>query len=702
MSRLLRCSSRPVGALVGLVLLCSHLLQADPPGPAPDHVTVRLRVVQAELARHDDLYFRQAAPEISDAEYDALKRELRTLRERYPAAAAGVAPSAGLGDDRTGTWPARAHRVPMQGLDKAYAMSDLAAFLARARAIAGGREPLWVLEPKYDGLAVSATYERGRLVRVVTRGNGREGDDVTANVLALTDLPRELRPESAAGAPGPECVEIRGEVYLTLAEFSRINAERSAAGAEAYAHPRNLAVGTLKTTDPAERAGRRLSVVFYGWGAWEPAESAPASQQAWLAQLAAWGLPIPEPVERAQGESAVRAAIGRWTDRRADLGFPADGIVLKVDDVRLRQALGEGPEAPRWALAWKFPPERAATRLRGITWQVGRTGVLTPVAELEPVAVGGALVSRASLHNREVIARHDYRPGDTVWVERAGEVIPVLAGVDFSRRPREAAGYVFPTACPSCERPVVVESAGGGLRCADRTCPAQVRRRLEHFASAGAVDLAGFGPAVIDALVRRGALTEPADFFRLADADLRAAAGSGGAERLRRSVARARQAEWWRFIHGFGWPEVGPAKARKLADRFASWDDLAAARGEDLVEAGLSTAVAAGLADELRRPAVVAEWRRLADAGLLPQREAAGGALAGRAVVFTGTLASMTREVARQRVRAAGGRVQEAVTRETHLLVAGEGAGRKLEEARRLGVTVLGEEEFRRLLGEAR
>lgn len=700
MSRLLRCSSRPVGVLVGLVLLGCHPLQADPPALMPEDVTVRLRALQAELARHDDLYFRQAAPEISDADYDALKRELRTLRERYPEAAASVAPSAGLGDDRTGTSPVRSHRVPMQGLDKAYVLSDLAAFLARARAVNGGREPVWVLEPKYDGLAVSATYERGRLVRVVTRGNSREGDDVTANVLALSDLPRELRSGPTDGAPGPEVVEIRGEVYLTLAEFARINAERSAAGAEAYAHPRNLAVGTLKAADPAEQAGRRLSVVCYGWGAWEPAEAAPTSQQAWLAQLAAWGLPIPEPVERAQGEPAVRAAIGRLTGRRADLGFPADGVVLKVDDVRLRQALGEGPEAPRWALAWKFSPERVATRLRGITWQVGRTGVLTPVAELEPVAVGGALVSRASLHNREVIARQDYRPGDTVWVERAGEVIPVLAGVDFSRRPPGVESHAFPAVCPSCGRAVTVEPAGAVLRCADRTCPAQVRRRLEHFASAGAVDLEGFGPAVIDALVRRGVLTEPADFFRLADADLRAAAGAGGAERLRRSVARARQAEWWRFIHGFGWPEVGPAKARKLADRFASWDDLAGARGEDLREVGLSAAVAAGLADELRRPAVAAEWRRLGEAGLQPQRDAAGGALAGRAVVFTGTLASMTREVARQRVRAAGGRVQEAVTRETNLLVAGEGAGRKLEEARRLGVTVLGEEAFRRLLGE--
>lgn len=673
----------PLRAL-GAVLVLSTLI-AFGADPAPESAARRHAELRAEIARHDALYFRAARPEITDAEYDALRRELRELEQLHPdLAATPVAP----GDDRTGRFPTHAHLTPMLGLDKSHTEAELRKFLARVRRAAGADLVTWVIEPKFDGLAVSLVYEDGTLRRAVTRGNGAEGDVVTDNLLECAPVPRQLARDHG---PVPRWVEIRGEVYLAQAEFDRLNAERRAAGAEIFAHPRNLAVGTLKSLDAAERAGRRLSFVAFGWGAWEPAADAPASQQDLLRRLGAWGFETPE-LHVASGEETVWGIARAMERGRIDFPAPLDGVVVKVDDVALRARLGDSRTAPAWAIAHKFEPARAETRLRAIVLQVGRTGTITPVAELDPVVIGGATIARATLHNRREIERRDYRVGDIVRVERAGEVIPQLVGVNLARRPADSVPFAFPSGCPACG--TALEPDGeANLRCPQRACPAQMRRRVEHFVSAAALDLRGFGPALAAALVDRGLVRDLDDLYRLPPGEL--------PPKVQEQLERSKQAEGWRFIAGLGLPEIGGANARKLAQHCRSLEALAAADEAALRAAGLTESAARAAAAELRRPEtqrVLAAWRA---AGVAPRWPDERGALTGKFFVFTGTFQRIERAEAERRVRAAGGRVQSTVSRHTSYVVAGEGGGRKREEAQRLGVPVLDEEAFLALLPPA-
>lgn len=652
----------------------------------------RIALLRAEIARHDELYFRQATPEISDAEYDALKRELLDLESRHPELAASPNTTAdALGDDRSGRFPTHAHRVPMGGLEKSYGETDLRRFLARVAKAAGGAPVAFVVEPKFDGLAISLTYEDGRLVRAVTRGNGAEGDVVTANLLACTDVPREFRRSSAGAAAVPAFIEIRGEVYLEQAEFDRINAERLAAGEAPFVHPRNLAVGTLKSADTSALSTRRLSVVCFGWGAWEPASRAPQSQRELLERLDEWGFRVPA-AHVVFGPESVWQAVRALDVGRPDFPGPLDGAVVKVDDVALRTALGETRTTPLWAIAHKFEPERVETRLNAITLQVGRTGVLTPVAELEPVQIGGTTVARASLHNRREIERRDYRVGDTVRVEKAGEIIPQLVGVNLALRPPEAVPFRWPAECPGCATPLVT-AGETSLRCPNRSCAAQVKRRIEHFVSEAALNIRGFGPALVHGLVDRGRMHDVDDVFRLPAADL--------PPRVAEQVERAKRAELWRFVAGLGLPDVGHVSARRLAQHFGSLEKLAAADSDDLQDAGLTPGIAAGVAEELRSPAFQRIVTSLRAAGVQPAGSpSATGPLAGKTFVLTGTLPGLSRDEAAQRVRAAGGRVQNKVTRTTSYVVAGEGGGRKLDDAKGLNVPVLSEAEFLELLSQ--
>ncbi len=690
------------GLLVaGLLLWAGAAAAAEASDPA--QARERILHLRAEIARHDELYFKHAAPEISDAAYDLLKRELLALEAANPGLLDGTAP-AGLGDDRTGRFPVYRHRVPMTGLDKSYLEAELRAFHSRvSRRTAGVEEPEFTVEPKYDGLALSVTYENGRLVRAVTRGNGEEGDDVTANALTIAALPRELHP--AGTRPWPEVLEVRGEVYLTYSELARINAEREQAGEPPLAHPRNVAAGTLKMSDPAAVAARRLSVVFYGLGACEPEAVRPAAQGELLAALAAWGLPVPEETRTVRGWNGLRKAVERFGRERGTLDFPTDGVVVKVNERRWQQALGESPQAPRWAIAHKFAPARAETRLRGITIQVGRTGLLTPVAELEPVEIAGATITRASLHNRAEIARHDLRVGDVVQVEKAGEIIPVIVGVNLALRPEAAVPYRFPAACPACGTAVVGAGEAAAVRCPHADCPAQVRRRLEHFASKAGVDIHGLGPAWVEALVAHGLVRTPADFYRLQRADLLALGKDTGpvSDRLLAAIERSREAELWRFIHGLGIPRIGETGARRLAGRFASLEALAGAAPDEWAEADLGPTAVAALAGYFGTPANRALVVELQAAGIRPRVDAAPGAgpLAGKVFVLTGSLPAWTRAQAAEKIRAAGGVVREAVSGRTDYVVAGKGAGEKLAEARRLGVPVLDEAGLRALLGES-
>lgn len=603
-------------ALLGALCLFSSSLRATENPPA-DPVAARVLQLRAEIARHDEFYFKKAAPIISDSEYDALKRELRELERRLTAKSDLTVDATANGDDRSGLLPTARHEVPVLGLEKSHSEAELRKFVAHVERALGDDAIAFVVEPKYDGLSISVTYEHGRLARAVTRGDGQEGDDVTANLLECAKVPTALKTGSD---PVPARVELRGEVFMRQEEFERLNAERRAAGLEPFAHPRNLAVGTLKAPNAAERAGRKLEVVFYGWGVWRPLASEPASQRELLERILRWGLPAPEWARGAVGADAIWREVRVIEATREKLGFPIDGAVVKIDAVAQRRRLGETERAPNWAIAHKFDPERVATRLRGITLQVGRTGAITPVAELEPVLLSGARVARASLNNREEIARRDLRVGDTVFVARAGEIIPVITGVDSTQRAPDAKPFVFPAHCPSCKAMLVAADGQATVRCPNRSCRAQVQRRLEFFASDDCADLRGFGPGVIEKLVQRGLLREPADFFRLSETALQDAVGTKTAAKLRAAVERARPREAWRFLLGLGVAGVGPAAAKALANRFGDLESVAQAPTSELSDgrvsriAGVSDAAAAALADFLAGPDGRAELLRLHEA----------------------------------------------------------------------------------------
>ena len=543
-------------------------------------------LLRREIAHDDALYFRQAAPEISDFAYDQLKRELADLEAAFPQLSEGGGPQLPVGDDRTGLFPVCRHIEPMSGLDKTYSEAELRAFLGRLVRRIGREDVPVVIEPKIDGFAVSVTYEHGRLVRVVTRGNGAEGDEITANARTIRSLPRELRRMTAGGVPNPmpELIELRGEIYLTWAEFARINQAREKADEPLFAHPRNLAAATARLLDPREVAARRLEIVFYGWGAWEPAAMRPATQHGFHEQARAWGLPTLEKYWIARGADEIWAAVREFGQSRRNLTFPADGAVVKLDAVAWRRDAGETHRAPRWAMAFKFAPERVETKLLSIAVQVGRTGLLTPVAEFAPVRIAGSTVARATLHNSDVIARLDLRIGDFIYLEKAGEIIPAIGGVNLAKRQPGSEPYVFPRACPACGTEVVQLEGEAAVRCPNSACPAQIRRRILHFASKACLDIDGLGPATIDALVTHGRVGSVADLYRLRREDLLALDRDRGrvADSLFAAIERSKRGELWRFIYGLSIPRVGAVAARSLARRSGSLHALVVAHAEDL------------------------------------------------------------------------------------------------------------------------
>ena len=647
----------------------------------------QIEQLRGEIARHDRLYHRDVAPEITDAAYDELKQQLAALETRHPEAARVAAPLAAIGDDRSGRFPSRRHGVPMLSLQKAYNGAELRAFHNRlARSV--GRDDLhYVIEPKYDGLAVNITYENGRLVRAVTRGNGSEGDDITANARQIANLPGELRRLTASEAREPavlpKSVELRGEIYVPFAEFERLNAERELAGEPRFANPRNLAAGTMRQLDSAQITGRGVRVVFFGFGACEPATALPPTQQAWREQLKAWGLPVGGLIA-AKGRDELLRAVHDVGARRADLAYPIDGVVVKLDSLALQRELGANDEAPRWAIAYKLPAERVETQVRAIALQIGRTGVATPVAELTPVVVSGTTVSRASLHNRAEIARQDIRVGDTVYLEKAGEIIPAVVGVNLDRRPAAARPFVFPEVCPECRSKLEQRGSESAVRCSNPACPARLQRRLEHFASKACVDIEGLGPVMIETLVATGRVADLPDLYRLQRTDLLTLprASEKTVDRLLASLERSKQAELWRVIHGLGFPQVGAAGAKDLARRHGSLSALAATEVEPAQRA---------LLDALLRVGFRAE-------GLGERSATTDGALTGQTFVLTGTLPTLTRAQASARIVGAGGKIVSAVSRTTHYVVAGEKPGAKLEQARALGVAVIDEAELLRLV----
>ena len=739
----------------------------------------RIARLRREIEEHDRRYYVEARPSISDADYDALFRELRAIEEAHPELITPDSPTQRVGGKPIAGFKQVRHAVPMLSLDNLFAkdgIDGLRKFVVSVEKLLPGEPLEWLVEPKIDGLAVNLRYERGAFVTGATRGDGETGDDITDNLKTIRGIP--LRVDDA-----PDVLEVRGEVYLPIAGFQRICDQMRAAGEEPFANPRNAAAGSLKQLDPALVAQRPLAIVLYGLG--EVSDDEPPTQAALIAWLKELGFPTQRWTKLCRSTEELMAAIEELDRIRDSFGFETDGAVIKLNAVAQRARAGYTARFPRWAKAWKFIAEQAETRLRDITIQVGRTGALTPVAELEPVFLRGSTISRATLHNEDEIRRKDIRIGDSVVIEKAGEVIPAVVRVVLEKRPPGATPFDFSAhlggRCPACGGPIRRDGEFAVWLCENINCPAQKTRRLEYFAKRGALDLDGLGGIVADALVERGIVADPLDVFdlkieqlatlNLGTDDEPRVFGEKNARKLLDAIERAKTLPLARWLHALAIPEVGEETAHDLAKSHADLDavansalladvlalhgfgeqasaanprarlhagksepeklalreqhahllGLAIAAGERLIAAGF--AAPAKKKDATPADAVtvvgpvaakaVQQWfasevgrgvlSRMETLGISPRGRgaAADSPFAGKTFVLTGTLERMSRNEAAEKIRALGGNVSSSVSRKTHCVIAGPGAGSKLEEARTLGVTVCNEAEFLKLIGGA-
>ena len=649
-----------------------------------------------ELERHNRLYYEKAAPGITDQEFDALLRELREIEGKHPELVSPDSPTQKVGGTVLAAFEQVRHLVPMQSLDNTYSEEELGDFVRRLQKLLPEEVIPLTVEPKVDGVAISLLYENGKLVRAATRGDGTAGDDVTENIKTIRSIPLQL-----SGAPAR--MEIRGEVYLPKKLFVTINEERDEQGLPAFANPRNTAAGSLKQLDSRLVAKRGLEALFYGFGAF--AGTLPRTQSEFVALLREFGLPGPDKLWQAQTADEALAAIRELGKIRHDFPYETDGAVLKVDVLAQREQLGSTSKAPRWAIAYKYEPERARTRLRDITIQVGRTGVLTPVAELEPVFVSGSRVSRATLHNEEEVHRKDIRIGDHVLIEKAGEVIPAVVGVLTEERTGDEIIFAMPDRCPSCGGPVSREEGQVAVRCTNPSCEAQLRRRLEHFASRGAMDIDGLGESMVGQLVDAGLVSEIAGIYGLEKEALLALErmGEKSATNLLAGIAASRERPLWRLLFGLGILHVGTTAARKLAEKFRTMDALKNASEEKLqTTEDIGEVMARSLRQWFENPKVDELLGKLRAAGLnfgeRDEHAASGeGPLKGTTWVLTGAL-SVPRDEIAEEIRQAGGTVSGSVSKKTTYLLAGEDAGSKLDKARKLGVQILSEAEFQEMV----
>jgi DNA ligase (NAD+) len=661
------------------------------------------------IAHHDAAYHKHDAPEISDAEYDGLRQRNAKIEARFPALIRADSPSSRVGSAPESGFAKLRHRVPMLSLDNAFDAGDFAEFCARAKRFLGRPEPLVVVaEPKIDGLSINLTYEQGRLIRGATRGDGTEGEDVTANLRTMKSVPERLQGKA------PALIEIRGEVFMTKADFLKLNETQAAAGSKVFANPRNAAAGSLRQLDASITAHRPLSLFAYAQG--ESSEPVAETHWGYLDRLRDWGFDV-NPLSRQLGsESDAEAFQTEMGLERSGLGYDIDGVVYKIDDLALQRRLGFVGRAPRWAIAWKFPAEQAVTVLRDIRIQVGRTGALTPVAELEPVNVGGVLVARATLHNEDEIARKDVRIGDTVVLQRAGDVIPQIVSAVADRRPADAKPYVFPDSCPVCGsnavRPPgeVVRRCTGGLICA-----AQRVERLIHFVSRPAFDIDGLGEKTIQEFYTEGWLHGPTDLFRLpqreAEIAKREGWGKTSARNLSRAIEARRTVPLERFIFALGIRRIGESNARLLGHHYGSYANwrtqmIAATTvgSDERLElgsiSGIGPAIAEELADFFAEPRNVAIVDELAGELTIEdarRAETQDSKIAGKTIVFTGTMQTMTRPEAKARAEALGAKVTDSVSKKTDIVVVGADAGSKARKATELGVTTLTEDEWQEL-----
>ena len=663
--------------------------------------------LRKQIAEHEELYRKKHSPKISDFEFDKLVDQLADLEREFPMFAG---PDLGIGDDKSEGFQQADHKAPMLSLDNTYDEADFRAFGDRLYKALGGTGLEFIVEPKVDGVAVSLTFEKGQFVRAVTRGNGARGDDVTANVSLIREIPRTLK-----GAP--DLLEVRGEIYMALAEFQRLNQLREADGEPLYANPRNLAAGTVKLLDGEEARKRRLSIVCYGLGACEPASSF-VSLKDFKNKLKVWGFPIRDDIDVQQGVDAAWKAIQQLDVLRRDLPFPTDGAVVKVNRLEDQRRAGTTSKFPHWAVAFKFPPDQAETILRTISMQVGRTGAITPVAELDPVLLAGSTVARATLHNADEIARKDIREGDTVRIQKAGEIIPQVLGVVLAKRPADAKPFDFEARLEELGLDAARdgEEAAYKLRTPSRDMKV---RRLVHFASKQCLDIDGLGDAVAEQLVDSKLVDVPVDALGITPPQWRMLEGfkDKSVDNMMAGLEQAKQRELWRAIHALGIPNVGMQTAKDLSRHFKSMDALESAQTGDLLitkvgkKGGVSyESVISGVGIEVSESILSffsdpnhRDWvKAMRAAGLNLVEAAAAGSVAGitgKTFVLTGTLPTLGRDEARDLIEKAGGKVSGSVSKNTHYVVAGEEAGSKLTKAQELGVAILDEAGLRALLG---
>ncbi len=687
-----------------------------------------LAALAAALDAANRAYHQADAPTISDADYDALKIRNAAIETRFPELKRPDSPSGQVGAAPAEGFAKIRHAVPMLSLENAFAEADITEFVERIRRFLnlGAEEPLaFTAEPKIDGLSLSLRYEGGRLIQAATRGDGETGENVTANARTIADIPATI-----TGAPDP--LEVRGEVYMSHPDFAALNERQAAAGSRLFANPRNAAAGSLRQLDARITEARPLRFFAYAWGV--TAEPLAETQSGAIARLADLGFPTNPLMRRCESVAEMLEHYRAIEAQRATLGYDIDGVVYKVDRLDLQARLGFRSATPRWAIAHKFSAQRATTRLEAIEIQVGRTGALSPVARLTPVTVGGVVVSNATLHNADYIAGldshgapiregRDIRVGDWVTIYRAGDVIPKVEDVDLARRPPDAEPYVFPDTCPICGSDAIREPGEAAYRCTGNLiCPAQAVEKLKHFVSRNAFDIEGLGAKQVEALFTDEWIREPADIFTLATrhgpgnlTELRNREGWGAksAENLFRAIDDRRRIPLNRLIFGLGIRHVGETAAKLLARRYGSWARFAAAmeaarehHGPDWDELnaidGVGPILAASLVDFFHEPANRAALDRLVaelDIQDVEAPTATGSPVAGKTVVFTGTLERMTRAEAKARAEALGAKVAGSVSAKTDYVVAGPGAGSKEKKAKELGLTVLSEEEWLALIG---
>jgi DNA ligase (NAD+) len=653
------------------------------------------------IRRHDYLYYVKAAPEISDREYDRLLEQLKAFEADHPDLVVADSPTQRIGDQPLPELVQRAHQVPMLSIDNTYSVEDLRKYGKRIIGLLDGHEPEWVVELKIDGVAVSLVYEDGLLSYALTRGNGRVGDDITHNVRTMSDVPLRLY---ASDGQVPRRLEVRGEVYMRNSDLVTLNQQQQARGEPAYANTRNVTAGSIRLLDPRICAQRPLHLFCHGVGYSEGIRA--ANHMDFLAELQQYGLPATPHVRSFPSLDEAIAYSEEVIEQLHELDFEVDGLVVKVNDFAQRDELGATSKSPRWLIAYKFEKYEGTTRLEDIRVQVGKTGAITPVADLKPIELAGTVVSRASLHNADEITRKDVRIGDIVVVEKAGKIIPHIVRVEKHERTAELPEFQFPTHCPECQTALVKDEGGVYIRCPNPVCPAQVKERIRYFATRNAMDIEGLGDKLVDQLVSHQLVTDYADLYQL-DADQLSSLermGRKSSENLVAAIADSKQRGLARLLNALSIRHVGVRVATILTQKFQTMERLRAASVEEIGQVrDIGDAIAQSVWDFLHSEYGEQTIDRLREQGVMMESILSGPTseiLAGKTLVVTGTLVKYTRDEIKSLIEQHGGHAASSVSKKTDYVVAGEKAGSKLDKARELGVSILSEQDFENLLDQ--